>query len=395
MAFVRLHWGRNILRIAVIGGGPGGLYFAYLWKKRHPDAHVDLFEQNAAGATWGFGVVFSEQALEFLRADDPDTVDAIAPRMESWNNITLNLRGESVEIDGVGFSSIGRLDLLTILQHRVRSVGVTPRYDTLIQSVEQLTGYDLIVAADGLNSIARRSFEGDFGTSLSYSANKFAWYGTTKRFETLSQTFVETDRGAFNAHHYRYSPDMSTFLVECDLATWQRYGFADKTVEESKSICERVFAATLDGHPLASNKSVWRNFPWIWNERWSFKNMVLIGDALHSAHFSIGSGTRLAIEDAIALVKALEAEGDIPRALARYQTERQPIVKKLVMAARTSAGWYEKFPDHMKLGLLDFAYSYITRSGRIDDARLRAMSPAFMAKYEASRQSLRQSRSKR
>jgi len=382
------------VRIAVIGGGPGGLYFAYLWKKRHPDADIDLFEQNAAGATWGFGVVFSEQALEFLRTDDPDTVDAIAPSMESWNNITLNLRGESVEIDGVGFSSIGRLDLLTILQQRVRSVGVTPRYDTLVQSVEQLTGYDLIVAADGLNSIARRSFEGDFGTSLSYSANKFAWYGTTKRFETLSQTFVETDRGAFNAHHYRYSASMSTFLVECDLATWQRYGFADKTIEQSQAICEQVFTSTLEGHRLVSNKSVWRNFPWIWNEHWSFKNMVLIGDALHSAHFSIGSGTRLAIEDAIALVKALEAQSDISAGLHRYQAERQPIVKKLVTAARTSADWYAKFPDHMKLGLMDFAYSYITRSGRIDDARLRAMSPRFMARYEASRRPLQQSGSK-
>jgi len=375
------------LRIAVIGGGPGGLYFAYLWKKLHPDAQIDLFEQNAAGATWGFGVVFSEQALEFLRADDPGTVDAIAPRMESWRNITLNLRGESVEIDGVGFSSIGRLDLLTILQQRASSAGVTPRYDTLIQSVDQLADYDLIVAADGLNSLVRRTFEGDFGTSLSYSANKFAWYGTTRRFETLSQTFVETELGAFNAHHYRYAPGMSTFLIECDPATWQRYGFADKTIEESQAACEKVFAATLDGHRLVSNKSMWRNFPWIWNERWSFKNMVLIGDALHSAHFSIGSGTRLAIEDAIALVKALDAEGDISSALARYQTERQPIVKKLVTAARTSADWYEKFADHMKLDLSDFAYSYITRSGRIDDARLRAMSPLFMARYEASKRS--------
>jgi 2-polyprenyl-6-methoxyphenol hydroxylase-like FAD-dependent oxidoreductase len=373
------------VRIAVIGGGPGGLYFAYLWKKRHPEAHIDLFEQNAAGATWGFGVVFSEQALEFLRADDPETVDAIAPRMQSWKNITLNLRGESVELDGVGFSSIGRLDLLSVLQQRVHAAGVTPHYNTLTQSMDQFAGYDLIVAADGLNSLVRRSFEGDFGTSVSYSANKFAWYGTAKRFETLSQTFVETDLGTFNAHHYRYAPAMSTFLVECDHATWQRYGFTDKTVEESKAICEQVFANTLDGHPLVSNKSVWRNFPWIWNERWSFRNMVLIGDALHSAHFSIGSGTRLAIEDVIALVKALEAERDIPTALARYEAGRKPIVKKLVTAARTSADWYEKFPEHMKLGLMDFAYSYITRSGRIDDARLRAMSPLFMARYDASR----------
>jgi 2-polyprenyl-6-methoxyphenol hydroxylase-like FAD-dependent oxidoreductase len=379
------------LRIAVVGGGPGGLYFAYAWKRRHPDAEVDLFEQNPAGATWGFGVVFSEQALEFLRTDDPDTVDAIAPRMESWKNITLNLRGEGVAIDGVGFSSIGRLELLTILQNRASSVGVALHYDTPIASLGQLSGYDLIVASDGLNSMARRGFENEFGASTSYSSNKFAWYGTTQRFETLSQTFVETDLGAFNAHHYRYSPSMSTFLIECDVTTWQAYGFGDKTVEQSQAICEQVFASTLGGHSLVSNNSIWRNFPWIWNENWSFKNIVLIGDALHSAHFSIGSGTRLAIEDAIVLAKALEAEPDIPSALSRYQAERKPIVKKLVTAARTSADWYEKFPEHMKLDLMDFAYSYITRSGRIDDARLRAMSPAFMARYEASKQPSQQS----
>ena len=375
------------MRIAVIGGGPGGLYFAYLWKRRHPDAVIDLFEQNPEGATWGFGVVFSDQALEFLRADDPDTVDAIAPRMESWRNITLNLRGESVEIDGVGFSSIGRLELLTLLQARVRSTGVIPRYETQISSIDRLAGYDLIVAADGLNSMVRRAFESEFGASVAHSTNKFAWYGTTKTFATLSQTFVATDSGTFNAHHYRYSPGMSTFLVECDAATWNAYGFEHKSIEESQAICEQVFADTLDGHRLISNKSVWRNFPWIWNERWSHRNIVLIGDALHSAHFSIGSGTRLAIEDAIALTKALEAETDIPAALASYERDRKPIVKKLVTAARTSADWYEHFPEHMKLGLMDFAYGYITRSGRIDDTRLRVMSPQFMARYEAARRS--------
>lgn len=378
------------MRIAVLGGGPGGLYFAYLWKRRHPEAQVELFEQNPAGATWGFGVVFSEQALEFLRADDPDTADAISAEMESWSNITLNIHGDSVAIDGVGFSAIGRLKLLQALQARMTAVGVTARYDTHIKSVDDLAGYDLIVAADGLNSLVRRTFEGDFGSSLSYASNKFAWYGTTKRFDTLSQTFVATDLGTFNAHHYRYAPDMSTFLIECDRATWQRYGFAEKTVEQSQAICERVFADVLGGHKLISNKSVWRNFPWVWNENWSFRNMVLIGDALHSAHFSIGSGTRLAMEDALALAKALEAEpGDLPAALARYQAERKPIVQKLVAAARTSADWYEKFPEHMKRDIMDFAYSYITRSGRIDDQRLRAMSPAFMARYEASRQPAR------
>ncbi len=374
------------MRIAVLGGGPGGLYFAYLWKKRHPEAEVDLFEQNAAGATWGFGVVFSEQALDFLRADDPETVGVIAPRMESWKNITLTLRGESIEIDGVGFSSIGRLELLMLLQQRARTAGVALHYEKQIGSLDELAGYDLIVAADGLNSLVRRGFEGDFGTSVSYSSNKFAWYGTPKRFATLSQTFVKTERGSFNAHHYRYSPTMSTFLVECDRSTWQAYGFADMTIEQSQAVCEEVFTEALDGQPLISNKSVWRNFPWVWNAHWSFKNMVLIGDALHTAHFSIGSGTRLAIEDAMALVKALDAHrGDLATALARFEAERKPIVQKLVTAARTSADWYEDFPEHMKRELIDFAFSYITRSGRIDPARLRAMSPQFMARYDAAR----------
>jgi 2-polyprenyl-6-methoxyphenol hydroxylase-like FAD-dependent oxidoreductase len=182
---------------------------------------------------------------------------------------------------------------------------------------------------------------------------------------------------------------MSTFLVECDAATWQAYGFEDMTAEQSQAICEQVFAATLDGHRLVSNKSVWRNFPWIWNASWSHDNIVLIGDALHSAHFSIGSGTRLAIEDAIALTKALEAEPGIATGIARYQAERKPIVQKLVTAARTSADWYEHFSEHMKLDLMDFAHSYITRSGRIDNARLRAMSPKFMARYEAAKRGSR------
>lgn len=371
------------MRIAVVGGGPGGLYFAYLWKRRHPSDLVELFELGPADATWGFGVVFSDEALEFLRADDAETVDAIAPRMERWRGITLNLHGESVPIDGIGFSAIGRLALLRLLQERARGAGVACRFEAQVQSVDQLAGYDLIVAADGLNSLVRRSFEGEFGTSLSYLSNKFAWYGTTKRFDTLSQSFVATGLGSFNAHHYRYAPDMSTFLVECDSATWDRYGFGEKSVEESKAICERVFAAALDGHPLISNRSVWRNFPWIWNERWSARNMVLIGDALHTAHYSIGSGTRLAIEDAIALARALETRpGDLPAALQAYEATRKPVVQKLVAASRRSAEWYERFPEHMTLDPLDFALGYITRSGRMDLARLTAMSPGFIARYE-------------
>jgi 2-polyprenyl-6-methoxyphenol hydroxylase-like FAD-dependent oxidoreductase len=374
------------MRIAVLGGGPAGLYFAYLWKRRHPEAEVVLFEQNAAGSTFGFGVVFSDRALDFLRLDDPDTADLIAAEMESWRDMTLVHRGESVTIDGVGFSAIGRLHLLQLLQSRLATVGVVPRFSTPLLSLEGLADFDLIVAADGVNSLVRRSFEGDFGTSVSYLDNKFAWFGTTKRFETLTQTFIETVDGTFNAHHYRYAPEMSTFIVECDRATWLRAGFDQLAPDDARARCEAIFAEVLDGHPLIANKSAWRNFPWIWNERWSHRNMVLVGDALRTAHYSIGSGTRLALEDVIALVKALdETPGDLRSGLKRYEAERRPVVEKLVRAARTSADWYEHFPEHMRLAPIDLARSYITRSGRIDDQRLRQMSPGFMARYEAER----------
>lgn len=374
------------MKIAVVGAGPAGLYFAYLWKRRHPRDEVIVFEQNPAGATWGFGVVFSDKALDFLRADDPATVDLITPRMETWRDMTIVHRGERVTLDGIGFSAIGRLDLLVLLQQQARSAGVALVFDNVVGSIQELATFDLVVAADGLNSVVRRAFDGDFGTSLSFLDFKFAWYGTSKKFETLTQTFVETEWGPFNAHHYRYSPAMSTFIVECGRETWLRAGFDRMPAEEACQRCEQIFSATLDGHPLISNRSIWRNFPWLWSERWSFHNMVLIGDALHTAHYSIGSGTRLALEDALALVKSLEQHpGRLSAAFDAYERERRPIVEKLVAASKASARWYEDFGLHMQQHPLDFAYSYLTRSGRIEPAKLAAMSPGFMQRYTASR----------
>lgn len=372
------------MRVNVLGGGPGGLYFAALWKGRHPRDEVRVVEQNPAGATWGFGVVFSDRALEFLREDDPDTVDLISPRMQAWRDIAIVHRGMAVAIDGVGFSAIGRLELLQLLQQRARAVGVALEFETTVASAEQLDEADLVVAADGVNSLIRRTHERDFGTSVSQLESKFVWYGTSKPFDTLTQTFLANELGTFNAHHYRYAPGMSTFIVECDPATWVRAGLDRAGEDESRRICEDVFAATLQGHALVSNRSIWRNFPWVWNARWSDRNVVLIGDALRTAHYSIGSGTRLALEDALALTKALEAApGDITAALARYEATRRPVVEKLVAASKQSAAWYEHFPEHMRLAPLDLAMSYIRRSGRIDDERLRAMSPRFMAQYDA------------
>ena len=377
------------MRIAVVGGGPAGLYFSYLWKRRHPDSTVTLFEQNPAHSTFGFGVVFSDRAMDFIRDDDPETAAAITAPMETWSDMTLVHRGEATAIDGIGFSAIGRLELLLILQRRARSVGAILQFDTGITSIKDLAEYDLIVGADGVNSLVRRSFEGDFGTSLSYLDSKFAWFGTTKRFETLSQTFVESKHGAFNAHHYRYSPTMSTFIVECDRSTWEAARLDRLPADEGKALCEEIFYETLDGHTLVTNKSSWRNFPWLWNERWSVRNMVLVGDALHTPHYSIGSGTRLAIEDVIALVKALEEGGPLEHSLSKYESERRPVVEKLSNASKTSAAWYQDFANHMRLSPLELAYSYITRSGRVDETRLRQMAPRFMSRYADSRAAIR------
>ncbi|MFZ1194489.1 MAG: FAD-dependent monooxygenase [Pseudolabrys sp.] len=373
------------MRITILGAGPAGLYLAYLIKRRRPDTTVTVIEQNPADATFGFGVVFSDRALEFLREDDEATYSAITPHMESWNDITIAHRGERVTIDGVGFSAIGRLKLLQLLQARARSVGVEPVYRRTVKSLDELGDADLVVGTDGVNSLVRRGNEERFGASVRFLSNRFAWFGTGRRFETLTQTFVETDAGSFNAHHYRYAPNLSTFIVEVDGATFARAGFGQMDEEQTRSFCERVFAQALDGNQLISNKSTWRQFPIVHNEHWSVGNCVLVGDALHTAHFSIGSGTRLAMEDAIALDKALTHSDDIGAALAAYEAARRPILEKLVSGANGSATWYEHFAEHMRLAPVDFAMSYITRSGRIDIDRLRRLSPRFVDQFERNR----------
>jgi 2-polyprenyl-6-methoxyphenol hydroxylase-like FAD-dependent oxidoreductase len=371
------------MRIVILGAGPGGLYLAYLIKRRRRDAVVTVIEQNPADATFGFGVVFSDRALEFLREDDEPTYSAIVPVMESWNDIAVVHRGQRIAIDGVGFAAIGRLKLLQILQARARSVGVDPLYEHPVKSLDELNEADLIVGADGVNSLVRRSHEKQFGASVRMLTNHFAWFGTTRRFDTLTQTFVETETGSFNAHHYRYAPELSTFIVEVDQKTFDRAGFAQMSETETRALCERVFASALDGHALISNNSIWRQFFIVHNEHWTVGKCVLLGDALHTAHFSIGSGTRLAMEDAIALDRALAVHPDaVDMALAAYEAARRPILEKLVSGANQSAIWYEQFAKHMQLAPMDFAMSYVTRSGRIDIDRLRKLSPRFVARYE-------------
>jgi 2-polyprenyl-6-methoxyphenol hydroxylase-like FAD-dependent oxidoreductase len=372
------------MRVVILGAGPAGLYAAYLLKRQWPQADVVVVEQNPADATFGFGVVFSDRALAFLNDDDPETYRAIVPALETWRDITLKHRGETIVIDGVGFAAIGRLHLLGLLQERARSVGVEPVYRRTVTNLDELGEADLIIGADGVNSLVRRREEAAFGTSMSLLSNRFVWFGTTRPFATLTQTFKTSAEGHFNAHHYRFKPAMSTFIVEVDESTFFGAGFDRMTEGETKATCERVFASELDGHPLVSNKSVWRQFPKIRNEHWSVGNTVLVGDALRTAHFSIGSGTRLAMEDVIALVRAIrEYPQDIPAALGAYEAVRRPVVEKLVNAANGSADWYERFAEHMRLEPWDFAMSYILRSERVDADRLRQVSPRFVADYEA------------
>jgi 2-polyprenyl-6-methoxyphenol hydroxylase-like FAD-dependent oxidoreductase len=372
------------VRINVLGAGPAGLLFSLLIKRRFPAWSVQIFEQNPPDATFGFGVVFSRGALEFIERDVPDFHAQLAPRLESWPIQRIVHRDERIDIDGSGFSAIGRLQLNQFLQELCRAAGVSIDYERIVESLNDLPECDLLVGADGLNSLVRRALEKDFAPQVDWLTNRFAWYGTRQLFDCLTLTFRANEHGAFVAHHYRHSSAMSTFIVECDAATWRRAGLDRISDEESRAYCEKVFAPDLSGYSLVSNKSVWRQFPLLTNRRWSVGNTVLIGDALRTVHFSIGSGTRLAFEDAIALDRAFgEAGNDVPQALAAFERERRPVVEKLLAAANASSFWYERMPEKMALQPWALAYDYMTRSGRMTDERLRELSPKFMARVGA------------
>jgi 2-polyprenyl-6-methoxyphenol hydroxylase-like FAD-dependent oxidoreductase len=375
------------MKIVIVGAGPAGLYLSLLLKRSGLDISLEVVEQNAPDSTFGFGVVLSEDALEFLKEDDPAIFNAITPELERWSGIAIYHRGERVLLDGIGFTAIGRLHLLQLLQKQVRDEGISVTFNRPATDLSEFADADIIVGADGVSSLVRRSDEAAFGATVSYLTNRFAWFGTTKVFDTLSQTFLETPHGPINAHHYRFSPTMSTFLVECSEKTFFAAGFDKMSEDETRAALERIFAQTLDGHSLISNRSIWRQFPIIHNERWSAGNKVILGDALHTAHFSIGSGTRLAFEDAIVLARAICAHlRDVPAALAAYQAERKPILDKLVNAANASAQWYENFGEHMALPPYDFAMSYLSRTGRMDIERIRKVAPNFVAEWEKRRQ---------
>jgi 2-polyprenyl-6-methoxyphenol hydroxylase-like FAD-dependent oxidoreductase len=374
------------VQINIIGAGPAGLLFALLIKRRFPAWQVNVFEQNPPDATFGFGVVFSLNALAFLQRDVPDFHALLTPRLESWPMQRIVHRDEPVDIDGNGFSAIGRLELNQFLDQLCRTAGVVIEYERVIDSLSLVQSCDLLVGADGANSVVRRTLETEFEPRTEWLTNRFAWYGTTQPFDCLSLTFRANRDGHFVAHHYRHSPAMSTFIVECHAATWQRAGLDRMADAESRAYCEKVFSRDLGGHPLISNKSIWRQFPLLTTRRWFVGNTVLLGDAQRTVHFSIGSGTRLAFEDAIALDRAFaEAGDDAARALAAFERERRPVVEKIVTAANASSYWYERLAEKMQLRPWQLAYDYMTRSGRMTDERLRELSPNFMVHVDAAR----------
>ncbi|HYD98113.1 MAG TPA: bifunctional salicylyl-CoA 5-hydroxylase/oxidoreductase [Alphaproteobacteria bacterium] len=365
------------MRVACIGGGPAGLYFAISMKLRDPRHEVTVIERNRPDDTFGWGVVFSDQTMEHLRRNDPASADRILDSFAHWDDIEVHFRGEVVRSGGHGFCGIARKRLLAILQERARELGVALRFETEADDPAQLAGYDLIVAADGINSRIRGRYEADFGVQVERRANKFVWLGTHRLFDAFTFIFTETPHGWFWAHAYRFDRDTSTFIVECQEETWRRAGLDTMEQAEAVAFCEGVFAEHLQGHPLLSNArhlrgaAAWINFPRIHCERWSRGNLVLLGDAAHTAHFSIGSGTKLALEDAIALADALRDHGDLPSAFAAYEAERRTEVLKLQSAARNSTEWFEQVPRHTALEPMQFAYALLTRSQRVSHENLR------------------------
>jgi 2-polyprenyl-6-methoxyphenol hydroxylase-like FAD-dependent oxidoreductase len=374
------------MKIAIIGGGPGGLYFALLAKKQNPRHEVRVYERNPAGATYGWGVVFSDIGLAFLREADEEFFAEFTAGHERCGYMDIVHRDTHVQVHSNYFSRTARIDMLAVLQRACLRAGVEIEFSRAFDSTEALPEADIIVAADGANSTLRTRFAEHFQPQFETRRNKFAWYGTRQLFHPVSLIFRETEHGVFIAHSYQYSKELSTFLVEVDPDTWRRAGQDHMSEEGSRLYCARVFSRDLGSNELLSNRSQWFSANIVRNERWSYKNIVLLGDALRTVHFSLGSGTRMAMQDAIALNQALALHGDdVPTVFAAFEAQRRPASRNFQDAAAKSLDWYENVAGKMGLDPLSFAYDYMRRTDQVTHEDLKQRDPHFAAAYETAR----------
>ncbi|MEO7974252.1 MAG: FAD-dependent monooxygenase, partial [Thermoanaerobaculia bacterium] len=372
------------MRIVAIGGGPAGLYFGILMKQAFPAAEIEILERNRPDDTFGFGVVFSDETLSFFDDADAESAGRIRSRFRTWKEIETRFRSETIVSTGHGFAAIARAELLSILQQRALDLGCTIRFENTFAAGEPLPEADLVVGCDGVNSQLRDRYAADFEATIELRPNRFSWLGTDFALDAFTFIFEPTEHGLFQVHAYPFSSDRSTWIVECSEATWRRAGLDRASEEETVAFCQRLFAPHLGGHSLLANRSLWRQFPTVRCGRWHRENLVLLGDAAHTAHFSIGSGTKLAMEDAIALVDAFRALGtsDVPAALAAYEAARRVDVAKLQRAAQVSLEWFENAERYQAQEPLPFVFNLMTRSKRITYDNLRARDPELVARLD-------------
>ncbi|HEV7472795.1 MAG TPA: FAD-dependent monooxygenase [Pyrinomonadaceae bacterium] len=376
------------MKINIIGGGPAGMYFAILMKQADAAHQITVYERNGPDDTFGWGVVFSGKTLRNLRDADPESHAEITRAFAAWDNVDVVHQASKISIHGNSFSGIARLQLLKILQRRCEQLGIELLFCAEVPEVETLrSGCDLLVAADGVNSTARKQYAKQFLPTLDVRPNQYIWYGTNRLFHGLTLTFRENEAGVFAAHSYKFNETTSTFIIECDRDTWHAAGFASMGDDETRAYLEKVFELDLAGQPLLSNNSKWINFLLVKNAKWFFENAVMIGDALHTAHFSIGSGTKLALEDAIALFESFRKAASVADALNEFELTRKPVIEEYQAAAYESMTWFENARQYMQLSPVELAYALMTRSGKVSYEDLKQRDPEFIARYEAERHS--------
>ena len=374
------------MKITILGGGPAGLYCSILLKKRDPSHRITIVERDGPNDTFGWGIVFSERTLGFLKEHDPETYAAITAASQTWDNVDVIHKGEKISVNGNGFSGIGRLAFLNLLHRRALDLGAEIRFNTPVADIAELGDCDLLLGADGANSLVRRTYTDFFQPTVDIRQNRYIWLGTPQLFHGLVMIFRVNEAGLFIAHAYKFSPERSTFIVECSPDAWLQAGLDRMGADETCAYLARVFADDLQGRPLLTNNFVrWLNFPLIRNKRWHHRHVALAGDAAHTAHFSIGSGTRLALEDAIALARAVSEHRSVPDALEQYERQRKPVVDRFQEAAYRSLAWLENVEGYLDLDPVPFAYRHMMRSKRVGYAALKQRAPEFVARYDAWR----------